>query len=218
MYEIEVKSLLGTQERADELRKKLIAQGGVLEGSNSQLNHYFKGTTESIFDKMKDIIMDGVEDLQNILTKGENHSVRTRKKDDDVILVVKASIDDGTSENAVSRMEYETKVPLSIEELDNCLLNAGMECQAWWSRDREEYTYKDLVITLDKNAGYGWLSEFEKVVTDEAEAEQARAQIISAMKEFDIEELPQDRLERMFSYYNEHWPEYYGTDKIFIVE
>ncbi|QSH39108.1 CYTH domain-containing protein [Candidatus Kaiserbacteria bacterium] len=218
MYEIEVKSLLGTQERADELRKKLIAQGGVLAGSNSQLNHYFKGTTESIFDKMKDIIMDGVEDLQNILTKGENHSVRTRKKDDDVILVVKASIDDGTSENAVSRMEYETKVPLSIEELDNCLLNAGMECQARWSRDREEYTYKDLVITLDKNAGYGWLSEFEKVVTDEAEAEQARAQIISAMKEFDIEELPQDRLERMFSYYNEHWPEYYGTDKIFIVE
>jgi len=30
--------------------------------------------------------------------------------------------------------------------------------------------------------------------------------------------LPNDRLERMFAYYNEHWQEYYDTDKTFVVK
>jgi len=38
------------------------------------------------------------------------------------------------------------------------------------------------------------------------------------MTKLDVEELPQDRLERMFAYYNKNWPEYYGTEKIFVIE
>ncbi len=38
------------------------------------------------------------------------------------------------------------------------------------------------------------------------------------MKEVGVAELPQDRLERMFAYYNLHWPEYYGTENIFTIE
>jgi len=38
------------------------------------------------------------------------------------------------------------------------------------------------------------------------------------MESLGVRELPQDRLERMFKFYNSHWREYYGTDKIFTVE
>jgi hypothetical protein len=30
--------------------------------------------------------------------------------------------------------------------------------------------------------------------------------------------LAQERLERMFAHYNQNWPEYYGTTKVFIIE
>jgi hypothetical protein len=38
------------------------------------------------------------------------------------------------------------------------------------------------------------------------------------MGKIGAEELPQERLERMFTYYNTHWQDYYGTDKIFTIE
>jgi hypothetical protein len=38
------------------------------------------------------------------------------------------------------------------------------------------------------------------------------------MAELGVEELLQDRLERMFAHYNEHWQEYYGTDRTFIIQ
>jgi hypothetical protein len=38
------------------------------------------------------------------------------------------------------------------------------------------------------------------------------------MAELGIEELDAARLERMFAYYNAHWPEYYGTEKVFDIQ
>ena len=87
-----------------------------------------------------------------------------------------------------------------------------------WSREREEYQTGDMHICIDKNAGYGYLAEFELVVDAESKVSAARDEIFSFMKEMKVLELPQDRLERMFSHYNKHWNEYYGTDKMFTIE
>jgi len=218
MYEIEIKSLLGEKENADIFREKLLSEGAVLVNKNSQLNHYFEGDTSKFFENVKDVVTGEVDDLEKILTIGKKHSIRTRQKDNDIILVVKASIDDGTSQNTVSRMEFESIIPISLNELDSYLLNAGLNYQAKWSREREEYSYDDLVITLDRNAGYGWLSEFEKVIVDEKDVEETKKQIVKTMDFFGLEELPQERLERMFEYYNKNWSDYYETDKVFILE
>ena len=77
---------------------------------------------------------------------------------------------------------------------------------------------KGVNVTLDKNAGYGWLAEFERVVDDASQVLGARHEVAALMLELGVEELPQERLERMFAYYNEHWQDYYGTDNIFVVE
>ncbi|OGC88789.1 hypothetical protein A2419_03495 [Candidatus Adlerbacteria bacterium RIFOXYC1_FULL_48_26] len=221
-YEVEVKSLLGSEENAEMLRKKMqeIDPASHMTSKNKQLNHYFIGGSMDALVKASEGVVspEAHTKLADLLTQVTNVSVRTRNKDGQVLLVAKVSVGDDTSSNGVSRIEFEETVDITLEQLDRVLLGAGFRYQAKWSREREEYSCRGLNVCLDKNAGYGWLAEFEKVVSDEAELPAARADIDAVMQECGVAELPQDRLERMFSFYNEHWPEYYGTDKIFTIQ
>ena len=221
-YEVEIKSLLGAQEHADALLARMREKdpATVLVSKNAQLNHYFEGgdvavlvpTLQDLFDEQTRA------KLEDIIARGTEFSVRTREKDGEVLMVVKASVDEGTSANTVSRLEFEEPVPISLAELDQRILDAGFTYQAKWSRAREEYAYKGANVCLDKNAGYGYLAEFEKVIEEEAALEAARAEIEALMAELEVTELPQDRLARMFAHYNQNWPEYYGTERVFTIE
>lgn len=222
-FEIEIKSLLGGKEKADALKERLqqLPEPAVLVRTSSQLNHYFIGGDTEKFLQNMEPYFSGTEkaSFHRLIHEGKNHSVRTRQSDGRVLLVVKASIDDTTSSNGISRMEFEEEVPnLSLNELDALLLKSGFEYQAKWSRDREEYRVGDIAICLDRNAGYGYLAEFEKVVNDAERAEATKRELLGFMESVDAQELSQDRLERMFAHYNAHWSEYYGTDKIFVID
>ncbi|MCA9366258.1 CYTH domain-containing protein [Candidatus Kaiserbacteria bacterium] len=221
-YEIEVKSLLGEEGNASALKDKMcqLDPDCACVSKNKQLNHYFHGgDIAELFEKTKHLV-DGKEldTFKEMLEKGNDFSVRTRQRDDEVLLVVKASVDEGTSANTVSRLEFEEPVKVTLDELDALVLEAGFTYQAKWSREREEYSYKGANVCLDKNAGYGFLAEFEKIVDDESLLTAARADIDALMAELGVVELPQDRLARMFDHYNQNWPDYYGTDKTFIIE
>lgn len=221
-FEIEIKSLLGEATKAEELKQRMCELDPSCQkfSENKQLNHYFEGGD------MQDLIKNAeahlspeqLSKLKHIVEVGNSFSIRTRQKDDTVLLVVKASVDEGSSANTVSRLEFEEKVNLSLEELDQVLLDSGFKYQAKWSREREEYSYKGMNVCIDRNAGYGYLAEFEKVLEDEAAVAAARAEIAEVMRELGVEELRQDRLERMFAHYNKNWPEYYGTDRVFVIE
>ncbi len=221
-FEVEVKSLLGAKEKADELKAKMceLDPACACVATNKQLNHYFYGgDIDKLFANTDHLFSDEEKArFKNIVDKGENFSVRTRQKDDEVLLVVKASMDEGTSENTVKRMEFEEEVGVTLKELDRLVLDSGYEYQAKWSREREEYSYKGANVCLDKNAGYGFLAEFEKIVEDESLIDQVRDEIDEIMTELGVEELQQDRLARMFDFYNSNWPDYYGTDKTFNIE
>lgn len=227
-YEIEIKSLLGSEENAEDLIKRMEANDNTLEkkDSHKQLNHYFipidpeENNLEKLYKNTEHLIDDETRNkFKNIIDKAIKYSVRTRQADDKIILVIKASIDDTTSENGTARIEFEPVINnLSLEELDQIILDSGFEYQAKWSRERTEYIYKDTNISIDKNAGYGYLAEFEKVIDDETKADETKKELRGMMQELDVEELPQDRLERMFKHYNQNWPDYYGTEKIFTIE
>lgn len=223
-YEIEIKTLLGSPENAQALRDKLEAHDKELKpaGSHSQLNHYFEVTPDDLREMHEKVVPHipqvRREALVKILEEGEDHSVRTREADGTVLFIIKASIGDDSSANGVSRIEFEEEVDMTLDELDQLLLDCGLEYQAKWSREREEYHLGETYVTIDKNAGYGYLAEFERVVENEDQVDNVKQEIYELMDELGVEELPQDRLERMFAYYNENWPEYYGTEKIFTVE
>jgi adenylate cyclase class IV len=230
VYEIEIKTLLGNEDNANSFRNQILEKKGELLSKNKQLNHYFiLGDIQKFKEKIGELILEeNKERFEKILEKGDGFSVRSREVDEKVILVIKATAGKDESANGVVRMEFEQEVDMSLDELDQKLLDSGLEYQAKWSREREEYKINDISICLDKNAGYGYLAEFESVVdTDETLAdassgvtkhEEVKSEIYSLMKEFGIEELQQDRLARMFDYYNKNWEKYYGTDNIFVIE
>ncbi|OGG60536.1 hypothetical protein A3C86_01645 [Candidatus Kaiserbacteria bacterium RIFCSPHIGHO2_02_FULL_49_16] len=229
-YEVEVKTLLGSKERAEEVRGAMRKADAscTFVSKNKQLNHYFASGQLSVLEKSvsPQLSKDARTRFHDIAQKAEEFSVRTREKDPsttlgasaEVFLVVKASVSDSSSANGISRIEFEEKVSVSLDALDKIILENGFKYQAKWSREREEYLCKGVNVTLDKNAGYGWLAEFERVVDDENQLGTAEKQVRALMKELGVEELPQDRLERMFAFYNKHWKDYYGTEKIFHVE
>jgi predicted adenylyl cyclase CyaB len=221
-YEIEVKSLLGDKENADKLKKQIVEKGGVLnqDKSTSQLNHYFVADDYSpLREAMSAHVPEDRKELfHRALDEGKGTSVRTRQADKEIIFVIKASVDDESSSNGTKRIEFEETVQMTLDELDQILLSAGLTYQAKWSRDREEYNLNDINISIDKNAGYGYLSEFEKVSVGEDGIDDLKTEILDFMKEFDLEELAQDRLGRMFDFYNKNWADYYGTDKVFNIE
>lgn len=222
-YEIEIKSLLETLEKTEALKKRMkeLDPASQMTGQNKQLNHYFTGEDVSqLFERLSPHIdEEHHEHFDRILSEGRNHSVRTRQLDNDVLLVLKAAIDDTTSANGTARMEFEAKTPrLSLQELDALLQEAGLEYQAKWSREREEHAFKGLNVCIDKNAGYGYVAEIEKVIKDAEKAEEAKEELRKVLSELGIEELPQDRLERMFAHYNANWKDYYGTERTFTVE
>jgi predicted adenylyl cyclase CyaB len=219
-YEIEIKTLLGSKENADRLRAEVERQGGELIKTQKELNHYF---VIKDLEKFKDELGSRIpserrDSFQKILTNSKDISIRTREVKGEVILVMKASIGDDTSANGVARHEFEIELPMSLEELDNLLLASGLAYQAKWSREREEYKLGETHVCLDKNAGYGYLAEFERVVPEQGQTGEVKSELRRLMERFGVSELAQDRLERMFAYYNTHWQDYYGTDKVFNIE
>ncbi len=221
-FEIEIKSLLGEADAAEQLKVKMceLDPECVCLGTNVQLNHYFEGgEMTALYEAVAQLLNEEQQaKLQVVIERGTEFSIRSRQRNDEVLLVVKASIDEGTSANTVKRMEFEEAVPVTLDELDELLLGAGFTYQAKWSREREEYSYKGASVSLDKNAGYGYLAEFEKIIHNEADAHTVRQELDELMQELGVVELDQARLARMFDHYNQNWPEYYGTDKVFLVE
>jgi len=219
-YEIEIKSLLGSLENAEQLKQIIIADGAQLIDTNSQLNHYFiLHDKDQLSSGIADIIpADKKEVFEKIIAEGNKLSVRTRGVDGKAILVIKASLGTDSSANGVSRIEFESEMPMTLDELDKKLIDAGLEYQAKWSRERQEYELNDMHVCIDKNAGYGYLAEFESVITDPTEAESKKQMLEYYMSKCGVSELMQDRLERMFSFYNENWRDYYGTDNVFTIE
>jgi adenylate cyclase class IV len=223
MYEVEIKSLLGSKDNAQKLKTKLVEKypGTKLVGNGKQLNHYFNLPKD--LSKLTENIVPIISKekrgaLENILKHGQKISIRTRQTDTKVILVLKASVGAGTRSNGVKRLEFESPVSMTLDKLDKILLKSGCTYQAKWSREREEYESGDMHVCIDKNAGYGYLAEFEKVIHDDKELESARQYLLGEMEDLGFVELLQDRLERMFDHYNKHWSEYYGTDKTFVIE
>lgn len=233
-YEVEVKSLLGSSERAEELRRamKKLDPSCELLAVSRQLNHYFEPSAAHDDKKtpierlQKELVpLVGKSDsarLAELAGRAIDYSVRTRlgEKNDEkiVFLIVKASVGDDSSSNGVSRMEFDERVALPLKNLDELVMSCGFAYQAKWSRQREEYVCMGTTVTLDKNAGYGWLAEFERIVDDADKVDDAEKEVRALMKKLKAAELPQERLERMFAHYNAHWQDYYGTDNVFMIE
>lgn len=221
-FEIEIKSLLGDREKAEELIEKMSLNDLDFKklGQHKQLNHYFKeGNLQKLREKLSPLLPDEQKEiLEKLIEQAKEYSIRTRQADDKVIFVMKISVDETSSSNGTARQEFESEVKVSLEELDKMLLDSNFSYLSKWSRERQEFIYMGCNVTVDKNAGYGYLAEFEKVLDNESQSEETKNELRKIMEDLGIEELDQGRLARMFDHYNKNWPDYYGTDKVFSID
>ncbi len=222
-YEIEIKVLLGDKPSRDNFMNAVNINFPATKHSysESQKNHYFEGGT---LEKLAEVFTSNVSSeeikrLHDIRENTKNFSVRTRGTKTETILVVKATVNDESSANGTARIEWEVNLaPMMLEEIDELVLEAGFNYQAKWSRDREEYQLDhDTAVCIDKNAGYGYLAEFERVITDASQIGSTRSELLSIIESLGYTELDQARLARMFDFYNKNWKDYYGTEKVFTI-
>jgi adenylate cyclase class IV len=215
MVEVEVKALLSDRD-AMLLSRDL---DYCFVEKQSQLNHYFKADAKAIYmfaDVFPAFYCQYKERADYAVP-----SVRTREIKNilgsSTCLIFKTTIGDGSSENGSIRIEHEEIVNRSITDLDSILESCGMVVRSKWSRDRCTYKKDDFTVCLDKNAGYGWIIEIEKIV-EKDQVVSAKYEVSSFLNGLGLQELDGDRLERMFAYYEANWGSYYGTDKTFVLE
>lgn len=219
--EVEVKILLQSREKKEAFLKACSKKYPLEEkATNSQLNHYFAGGDLWALEENISLYLSEEQknELKMLISKAKSFSARTRKANDDVIFVLKASVDETNSINGTWRLEFEVHVPLSIDELDGIFLKSWFEYETKWSRDRVEYNFWDYTLCIDENSGYWFLAEIERVVPDGEDIDTIKSDIRSLIEELWSEELSQDRVNRMYNHYIHVWPHYYGTKNWFNVE
>ncbi len=223
-YEIEIKVLIGTEEEKDKFMDRIQDwfPDILYSYSESQRNHYFQGgSLQELLSTFWPLVSPSEQSkLENIRDIAKGFSVRTRGTPTQTIIVVKATVNDESSSNGTARIEWEVDLaPMTIEEMDTFVLGAGFTYQAKWSREREGYQLdSDTVLCLDKNAWYGYLAEFERVIDDVVIVDSTRTELLAMIESLGYHELDQARLARMFDFYNKNWAEYYGTDNVFTIE
>ncbi len=223
-YEVEIKVLLGIEAEKDAFMSHVRSSFPTLSHSysESQRNHYFEwGSINGLLEAFTPFITEEEKvRLESIRDHAKSFSVRTRGTPTQTIIVVKSTVNDESSFNGTARIEWEVDLaPMTLEEMDEKVLGAGFQYQAKWSRDREGYELgNNIVLCLDKNAGYGYLAEFERVIDNPTLVDTTRSELLTVIQSLGYEELDQARLARMFDFYNKNWREYYGTENVFTVE
>ena len=221
-YEIEIKTLLGSKEQSDKLLAKVMERDPKtkLVSEQKQLNHYYHdGNLADLAQGVAKHITPGqAAALTDIAARAKSINVRTRQKNDTVLLIVKGSLDEVSAVHSHQRMEFEAPVNISLANLDALVEQSGWQLEAKWQADRKIYSTLGLTLDVFFTPGYGYLAEFEQVVMADKDRESAHQKLVDTMESLGVQELPNNRLERMFAYYNQHWQEYYGTDRVFTVE
>jgi adenylate cyclase class IV len=223
-YEVEIKVLLWEASAKDAFMERVRSSFPTMthEYSESQLNHYFEGgNLRHLLGTFREYIsQEQAESLHRLSGEAKGFSVRTRGTPTQTIIVVKATVNDESSSNGTARIEWEVDLaPMTLDDMDKKVLAAGFAYQAKWSRAREWYKLNDdTVLCLDKNAGYGYLAEFERVIDDASLVDSTRTELLTMIESLGYHELDQARLARMFEKYNREWQSYYGTENVFTVE
>lgn len=175
-----------------------------------QLNHYFDC----------DGYITGLCEHFNIeYRRGLKYSLRTRQIESEdrqkTILVVKFSSSD--AHNGTSRVEVEKETDLTLSELDAIISSFDFSYLSKWSRERTTFSCEDFTLCLDKNAGYGYLAEFEIVSENQENISSVESYLKSLIDSLGLVELDANRLNRMFKFYNQNWATFYGTENTFTI-
>lgn len=80
----------------------------------------------------------------------------------------------------------------------------GYKPKIKWFRERDEWDWDDIKVSLDFTRGYGYIIELEKMST-ESEKGKDLALLKSKLSELEIELTPKEDFKEKFEYYEKNW-------------
>lgn len=220
---IEVKIRLKSEIEISDLLAKLSQkdQNFELVKKESQKNNYFVNVDlGALTANLNDFLdLSEQEILKEIMLYAAHVSISTREIDGEIV-ILRIISSNGSKETVTNDLKnkFEKEITLSLDELDRLIINSKGIFKAKWSRHTAIYKFLDYTVSIDKNAGYGYICEIEKVVELEIDEENVLEEINKLINELSHSPLEKSELDRMFEYYVEHWEEYYETEKTFELE
>ncbi len=218
--EIEIKYLLADEGERDKLVDELNKHypSSKVVRSSVVISYFFKPTKSKfeILNFTKEILSTSdCNQLKNLIENSSEIDVRARSIDDIVYFVVKGAAEGDDPVHAVHRLEFETIIDLPLEELGKMIESAGVELASKWSSKRIFYEL-DANISMNTEfvSGYGYKAEIEVLIEDD-ESEAVIEEIRQTAAKLNLDEADQKLFGRMYEYYNQHWQEYFNTDKVF---
>jgi predicted adenylyl cyclase CyaB len=104
-----------------------------------------------------------------------------------------------------AREEIELKLNKNdFDEAAKLFAALGYEVKVKWFRERDEYRWEDIKVSLDYTQGYGYIIELE-LQSDEPEQEEALGILKSKLKELGVELTPKEEFKQKFNYYEQNW-------------
>lgn len=219
--EIEIKYLLNGKTGKNELIAALerVFPTHQKKATKTVISYFYKDgvSHEQILTVGKNLLMpEEYIELQSVLNNSDALLVKARSIDDTVYFAVKGSAKGDDPVHAVNRIEFEAEVHVSLEDVGNIIEDAGIEIASKWSSRREFYTLENNIeMNLEFVAGYGYKAEIEIVINDGDSHEDAIKSIETIAGSLHLTEASQELFGRMYAYYNEHWQEYFNTDREF---
>ena len=94
----------------------------------------------------------------------------------------------------------------SFESLSKLFGTLGYEVEIKWFRDRKEFDWQGIKVTLDYTKGYGYILELEKM-SDEAGKERVLEELNQKLRELEIEKTSREEFDAKFEDYKKNWKE-----------
>lgn len=103
------------------------------------------------------------------------------------------------------REEIEIKFPKEdFEEIKKLFLKLRFGTKIIWLRDRKQFMWGDIEVSLDYTRGYGYILELEKSASEE-EKDKILQELREKFKELSVEITSKEEFNKKFQYYQENW-------------
>ncbi len=218
--EIEIKYLLDDQQARDQLVAAALQRfpDMKLKKSSVIISFFYKKPPAKNLETAIKRIVDpqNQEQVVRLIRKSGDLVVKARSIDDTVYFAVKGSPAGQDAVHAVSRLEFEVAVDISLDELGHRLEESGVQLVSKFSSWRDFYAL-DSALNMDVEfvSGYGYKAEIELLVEEEDSEDEHIERIRKIAKEVGIQEASQELFGKMYHYYNQNWQEYFSTRKTF---
>lgn len=140
------------------------------------------------------------EDYQETYYFDAEQDVRIQKNNTFSKLVLKSG-----KVHDYHRKEIEVKFEKDdFEKLENVFKLLGYEVAIKWFRNRKNFKWEGIDISLDFTRGYGYILELE-IMSDEQNKEKDLALIREKLKSLQVTETFKEEFDQIYAHYKENW-------------